>query len=125
MNHQILIIEDEPRIAMFLAKGLRHNGYCITIAQDGCEAWHLSTQDTFDLILLDIGLPDRNGLTLLKDMRDAGLHQPIMVLTAYDDPQYQQLSDRYGANDYLTKPFGFQDLLHRVNALICDTSSTN
>lgn len=121
MNQQILIIEDQPRIAMFIAKGLQHNGYCTTVAQDGCEAWHLSTQDTFDLILLDLGLPDRSGLSLLKEMRDAGLHQPIMVLTAYDDPTYQRLSDRYGASDYLTKPFGLQDLLHRVKALICET----
>ncbi|MGP1382086.1 MAG: response regulator transcription factor [Thainema sp.] len=115
---QILIIEDEPRIATFIAKGLRQNGHCITIAQDGCEAWHLSCQETFDLILLDLGLPHQDGLSLLKEMREAGLNQPIVILTAYDDPNYRRLSDRYGASDYLMKPFRFQDLLHRVEALI-------
>lgn len=117
--NQILIIEDEPRIATFIAKGLRHNGYGITVAQDGCEAWQLSIQDRFDLILLDIGLPNQSGLTLLKDMREAGLHQPVMILSAYEDPSYRQMGDRYGANEYLRKPFCLQDLLHRVKALIC------
>lgn len=115
---QILIIEDEPKIAAFIEKGLKQSGHFTTVAQDGCEAWALSCSETFDLILLDLGLPDQNGLELLKELRQAGMHQPVMVLTAWDDPAYRKMGDRYGASEYLLKPFRFVDLLQRVEALL-------
>ncbi|MBE9179807.1 response regulator [Oculatella sp. LEGE 06141] len=116
--NRILIVEDQPRIAAFLEKGLRQAGFITTVAQDGWEAWHLTSNEPFDLIILDLMLPDRHGFDVLQDLRHEGYHLPIMILTASDSLQNRELGFQYGANDYLMKPFKFSDLLERVRALL-------
>lgn len=116
--NRILIVEDEPRIAAFLEKGLRSQGFITTVAQDGCQAWHLSTSEVFDLILLDLALPDKHGLDVLRELRSEGNQQPVVILTAYDDSHYRELGFQYGASGYLMKPFKFNDLLGRIQSLL-------
>jgi DNA-binding response OmpR family regulator len=116
--NRILIIEDKPRIAAFLEKGLRVKGFTTTVSQDGCEPFHSAYGEVFDLILLDLNLPGQHGLDILKDLRTQGYDLPIIILTASDSLKNKELSFLYGANDYLTKPFKFADLLERVRALL-------
>ena len=112
--NRILIAEDEQRLASFLEKGLRANGYATAVASDGTSALTAASTEDFDLLILDIGLPDINGLKVLGQLRGRGEHLPVIILTARDD-----LSDKLagldgGADDYLTKPFRFEELLARV-----------
>jgi DNA-binding response OmpR family regulator len=116
--NRILIIEDEPRIAAFLEKGLRAKGFLTAIAQGGWEAWYLANNEEFDLVILDLLLPDRHGFDILQDFRSEGKQQPIMILTASDDPHHRAMGFHYGANDYLTKPFPFTELLQRIHGLL-------
>lgn len=116
--NRILIIEDEPRIAAFLEKGLRLAGFTTAVSQDGCELFPLGYGEPVDLILLDLVLPVRHGLEILKDLRNQGYERPVIILTASDSSRNKALSFLYGANDYLIKPFKFADLLKRVRALL-------
>lgn len=115
MNH-ILIIEDEPRIVAFLEKGLRAKGFSTTCAGNGKTALELALGDEVDLIILDLGLPDCDGMTLLEELRGQGLNQPIIILTARDDIYDKVAGFEAGADDYVTKPFRFEELLARVRA---------
>jgi two-component system, OmpR family, response regulator QseB len=113
MTH-ILIAEDESRIAAFLEKGLRSHGFTTTVAANGSEALHLVLTHSFDLLILDLGLPEKDGLTVLEDLRGQGQTLPVIILTARDDIHDKVIGLESGADDYVTKPFGFEELLARV-----------
>ncbi len=116
---QILIVEDEPRIAAFLEKGLQKHGYETAVAIDGEEAIQMVQKDVFDLLLLDLGLPIKDGWTVLKELQQHDQPVPaVIILTARADDADRSQSIRLGAKDYLTKPFRFNDLLDRVKAIL-------
>ena len=111
---QILIVEDEARIAAFIEKGLKAKGYNTTIAADGDSAIALALGCSFDLALLDLGLPGKDGLTVLEELRGQGLNFPVIILTARDDVMDKVAGLKGGADDYMTKPFSFAELLARI-----------
>ena len=118
MSIRVLVVEDEASIADFLLRGLREEGYSVEHAADGTTAWHALRTGEWDLVLLDWWLPDQDGLTLLQRFRQVGRRTPVLFLTARD-----AVSDRVrgldaGADDYLAKPFAFEELLARVRALV-------
>jgi DNA-binding response OmpR family regulator len=110
----ILIIEDEARIASFVAKGLRAEGHQTTIATDGEEGLDHALSGTFDLVVLDIGLPRLDGFELLEALRAQGSRVPVIVLTARDSVTDTVSALEGGADDYMPKPFRFAELLARV-----------
>lgn len=112
--HRILIAEDEPRIASFLEKGLRANGLTTAVAEDAHEALLLVQSQGFDLLILDLGLPGKDGLLVLQELRGQGEKLPIIILTARDDLSDKITGLESGADDYITKPFRFEELLARV-----------
>lgn len=114
MGERILIVEDEPGIASFLAKGLEGAGFDVTVTNCGCDGVKAATEHTFDLMLLDIGLPDIDGFTVLSRLRGQGCGLPIIVLTARTsvDDTVQGLNQ--GADDYVSKPFRLEELLARI-----------
>jgi two-component system, OmpR family, response regulator QseB len=114
--NRILIAEDEPRIATFIEKGLRSHGFVTSIAADAQEALLLAQGGAFDLMILDLGLPGKDGLQVLEDLRGQGESFPIIILTARDDIRDKVAGFEGGADDYLTKPFRFEELLMRVKA---------
>jgi two-component system, OmpR family, response regulator QseB len=111
---RILIAEDEPRLAAFLEKGLKANGYTTTVVGDGAAASVMANDDDFELLILDIGLPGKNGLEVLSDLRRRGQRLPTIILTARDDVSDKVAGLEGGADDYVTKPFRFEELLARV-----------
>ncbi|MEB3886393.1 response regulator transcription factor [Lyngbya sp. CCY1209] len=113
---RILIAEDEPRIAAFLEKGLRASGFTTAIAGSGREVIDKAIGNNFDLLILDLGLPDRDGFQVLKELRGQGENLPIIILTARDDITDKVAGLEGGADDYVTKPFRFAELLARVRA---------
>lgn len=117
MSVRVLVVEDEAEIADFLVRGLREEGFTVERAADGQDGWHRLSTETWDVILLDWWLPGTDGLTLLHRYRQAGGITPVLFLTARD-----AVSDRVrgldgGADDYLCKPFAFEELLARVRSL--------
>ncbi|MBW4464022.1 MAG: response regulator transcription factor [Pegethrix bostrychoides GSE-TBD4-15B] len=115
MTH-ILIVEDEPRIVTFLEKGLQSNGFVTTTVLDGAAAVPMALEGIFDLMILDLGLPKKDGLKVLEEIRGQGAQLPVLILTARDDIQDKVSGFESGADDYLTKPFRFEELLVRVRA---------
>jgi DNA-binding response OmpR family regulator len=113
---RILIAEDEARLASFLEKGLRSSGYTTKVVADGLAAAALATDEDFDLLILDLGLPGKDGLTVLRELRRDGQRLPVIILTARDDPADKVEGLEAGADDYLAKPFHFEELLARVRA---------
>jgi DNA-binding response OmpR family regulator len=111
---RILIVEDETHIFTPVQKGLRANGFITSIAATGQEAIDLAVDADFDLIILDLGLPDMDGWAVLKELRTRGEQMPIIILTARDDIHDKIAGLEGGANDYMTKPFSFQELLARA-----------
>jgi DNA-binding response OmpR family regulator len=118
--NRILIAEDEPRLASFLEKGLRSNGFVTTRAEDGARASLLARDDDFDLLVLDLGLPGKDGTDVLRDLRATGQRMPVIILTARDDVSDKVGGLEGGADDYVTKPFRFEELLARVRARLRD-----
>jgi DNA-binding response OmpR family regulator len=118
--NRILIAEDEPRLASFLEKGLRANGFVTTIAEDGAKASLMAQDDEFDLLVLDLGLPGKDGTQVLRELRSAGQRMPVIILTARDDVSDKVGGLEGGADDYVTKPFRFEELLARVRARLRD-----
>jgi two-component system copper resistance phosphate regulon response regulator CusR len=117
---RILIAEDEPRIASFLEKGLRANGFTTTVTDDGRDALDLADSDDFDLLILDIGLPGRDGFGVLRELRQRGRRLPVVILTARDSVEDTVAGLEGGADDYVPKPFRFEELLARVRARLRD-----
>ena len=111
---RILIAEDEPRIASFLEKGLRANGFSTTIVADGRAAAALARDSDFDLLILDLGLPTLHGLDVLKELRGRGERLPVVILTARDEVDITVAGFAGGADDYVTKPFRFEELMARI-----------
>ncbi len=114
----ILLVEDEPRAAQMVSKGLREQAYAVDVASDGDQALYLAAIGDFDLIILDIGLPRRDGLAVCRQLRDEGSDIPILMLTARDAVEARVEGLDSGADDYLTKPFDFGELLARVRSLL-------
>lgn len=112
--NRILIAEDEARLAAFVEKGLRKYGFDPTIATDGEEVLKLLTTQTFDLLLLDIGLPLKDGWTVLADLRQQRQKLPIIIMTAMSDNGNRDRALQLGAIDFMTKPFKFSELLERI-----------
>ena len=113
---RILIAEDEPRLAAFLEKGLRSAGHSTTVAADGIAASSMASDDDFDLLILDLGLPGKDGLDVLRELRGAGASLPVIILTARDDTSDRVQGLEAGADDYIGKPFHFEELMARVKA---------
>jgi DNA-binding response OmpR family regulator len=111
---RILIVEDEDRIASFLRKGLHSNGYSTSVAGSGEEALTLARTGDFDLMILDLGLPDIDGFEVLQRVRGRNRSMPVIVLTARDAVPDRVSGLEGGADDYVTKPFSFEELLARI-----------
>ena len=120
---RILVVEDEKRLASFLASGLRENGYAVDVAGDGEEAAYLGKTGLYDVILLDVLLPKQSGLEVLRQLRRADVHTPVLCLTSRDQPADKVAALDLGADDYLAKPFNFAELLARIRALLRRSST--
>jgi DNA-binding response OmpR family regulator len=117
---RILIAEDEARIVSFLEKGLRSGGYSTVAVATGADALALARDDSFDLLLLDLGLPGMNGHEVLRAMRARGENMPVVILTARDGVEDTVAGLQGGADDYVTKPFRFEELLARIRLRLRD-----
>lgn len=115
---RILLIEDEPGAAMMLAKGLREQTYAVDVAFDGEEAVYQASVNSYDLVVLDVMLPRKDGFAVCRELRAGGASMPILMLTARDGIQDRIVGLDLGADDYLTKPFDFHELLARLRALL-------
>ena len=115
---RLLVVEDEPKVASFIKKGLEAENYAVDVAPDGEEGLHLGASEDYDLILLDILLPKLNGYEVLKGLRDRGLRTPVIMLTARSALDDRVKGLDLGADDYLVKPFAFEELLARVRVLL-------
>jgi two-component system copper resistance phosphate regulon response regulator CusR len=118
--NRILIAEDEERIASFLEKGLRANGFTTAVAADGHEAVAMARSGDFDLLILDLGLPGRDGSDVLRELREWDRRTPVLILTARDSLTDKVAGLEAGADDYVTKPFRFEELLARVRVRLRD-----
>ena len=118
MSIRILIVEDEPDLADFLVRGLREEGFAVEHAADGENAWDVMQSGTWDLLVLDWWLPGVDGLTLLRRLRQSGGSVPVLFLTARDAVTDRVRGLDSGADDYLCKPFAFDELLARIRALV-------
>src|SRR5215472_3221797 len=118
MGIRILVIEDEDEIADFLVRGLREESFAVERAADGEEAWHYLSTRAWDVVLLDWWLPGVDGITLLKRFRQTNRTTPVLFLTARDAVSDRVRGLDVGADDYLCKPFAFEELLARVRALV-------
>jgi two-component system copper resistance phosphate regulon response regulator CusR len=114
--NRVLVVEDEPGFASFLAKGLRASGFTPTVVDDGERASLIARDDDFDLVLLDVGLPKKDGFAVLADVRRCGQQLPMIMLTMRDDLVDKVHGLTHGADDYVTKPFEFEELLARIHA---------
>jgi len=115
---QILVVEDEPKVGNALKEGLEGEGYDVTLARTGEEGFFHASTRTFDLIILDVMLPGRDGIEVLSTMRKQGARTPVLLLTAKDTIEDRVLGLDAGADDYLVKPFAFAELCARVRALL-------
>jgi len=118
---RILIIEDEDRIAAFIKSGLESHGYQVDVVNDGVEALQWAKYSSPDLILLDIGLPGKSGIEILNELRGTGNNVPVIILTARDSVSDRVSGLELGANDYMSKPFAFEELLVRIRLRLKDS----
>ncbi|HEY7195339.1 MAG TPA: response regulator transcription factor [Gemmatimonadales bacterium] len=121
---RILIVEDEVRVASFLEKGLRAAGFTTTSAHDGPGALALALSDEFDLVVLDLGLPGMDGVDVLRALRASERRVPVIILSARDELDEKIHGLELGADDYVTKPFSFEELLARVRARLRGTGTS-
>jgi DNA-binding response OmpR family regulator len=116
---RILVVEDDRKVASFIRQGLEEEGHAVEVAADGAEAIErVSDGSPWDLVVLDVMLPKRDGFSVLKSLRDDGLKAPVLMLTARDAVGDRVAGLDLGADDYLTKPFAFEEFLARVRALL-------
>ena len=115
---RVLIVEDEKKVAKALRDGLEAEHYDVSVASTGEEGFFLVNHESFDLVVLDLMLPRRSGLEVLKTLRKRGLHTPVLILTAKDTVDDRVHGLDSGADDYLVKPFAFPELLARIRALL-------
>ena len=115
---RVLVVEDEPRIAHFLAKALRLDGHEVVVAEDGEVGLFLGMTEAFDLAVLDLTLPGRSGLEVLAALHGAHPQVPVLMLTGRDDPDARRACERAGASDFLAKPLVVAELRERVRGLL-------
>jgi DNA-binding response OmpR family regulator len=114
---KILVIEDDRTVGQYVKRGLEEHGFHADLVDDGMEALRLASGGNYELLVLDLRLPGMTGLEVLRTLRDRGFTMPVLVLTAQDALDFKVTALRSGADDYVTKPFAFEELLARVEAL--------
>lgn len=115
---RILVIEDEKKVAAFIKRGLEQESYAVDTVYDGIDGQHYAEVNEYDAIILDIMLPGKSGMEVLKDIKAAGVTAPVLLLTARDTVEDRVKGLDLGADDYLTKPFAFEELLARLRVLL-------
>ncbi len=115
---RLLVVEDDKRVSSFVRRGLAAEGFIVDVAQDGREGFHLALDQSYDLIVLDVLLPHLDGLEVLAEIRRHGCQAPVLILSARDAVQDRIRGLNTGADDYLVKPFEFEELTARVRALL-------
>lgn len=115
---QLLLVEDDERIADFVQRGLKTEGFQVEVARNGYEAISRGSEGNFEVIILDLGLPDLDGQSVCERLRKLGVETPILMLTARDTVHDKVSGLRSGADDYMTKPFAFEELLARIEVLM-------
>jgi heavy metal response regulator len=115
---KILVVEDEKKVASFIQRGLEEEGFNVDLAHDGEEGLFMAETNPYSLILMDLMLPKKDGLTVLRELRDKGISIPVLCLTAKDTVDDVVSGFNSGSDDYLTKPFAFAELIARVRALL-------
>jgi len=123
-NMRILIVEDDPQVGSFVAKGFKESGFAVDRAQNGEDGLHLALTESYDAVVLDIMLPRMDGLAIIDRMRQTGVRTPVLILSARDKVEDRVRGIQTGGDDYLTKPFAFAELLVRVQALIRRSNQT-
>ena len=118
MYMKILVVEDEKKVAKFLQQGLQEEGYSVDVAFDGADGFTRASGNPYDLLILDILLPTKDGITVLKELREKEVNVPVLMLTAKSSTDDKVKGLDSGADDYLAKPFAFSELLARVRSLI-------
>ena len=114
---RILVIEDDPTVGQYVKRGLEEHRWAVDLATDGEEGERRASSEAYDLVVLDMRLPGKSGLDVLQSLRARGFERPVLVLTAQDAVDAKVATLRAGADDYVTKPFAFEELLARVEAL--------
>lgn len=115
---KVLVVEDEKKTAMYLRKGLTESGFVVDIAERGGDGLHLARAGNYDIVVLDIMLPERDGWSVLAELRRSGSQTPVLFLTARDAVQDRVKGLELGADDYLVKPFAFTELLARIRTIL-------
>lgn len=115
---KILVVEDEKKVAGFIKRGLEEDDYAVTVAHDGAEGLKQALTGEFSLVVLDVMIPKKDGLTVVKELREAGSAVPVLMLTARGTTEEIVSGLEAGSDDYLTKPFAFAELMARVRALL-------
>lgn len=118
MDMRVLVVEDEKKVASFIAKGLSEESYAVDVAYDGEEGAFFALENDYDIIVLDLMLPKLDGMEVLKKIREAKKSVPVLILTAKDSVEDIVAGLEGGSDDYLTKPFAFAELLARIHALL-------
>jgi len=113
----VLVIEDDPTVGDFIRRGLEEQRYRVSLVPNGEEGERIAASESFDVVILDMRLPGKSGLDVLQSLRARGFETPVLVLTAQDSVDAKVRTFRAGADDYVTKPFSFEELLARVEAL--------
>lgn len=115
---RLLVVEDDSKVAGFLEQGFQEEGFAVEVARDGLAGYARGREGSFDLILLDYMLPGQDGPAVVGALRREGVGTPVLMLTARDDPRDIRSAMEAGADGYITKPFRFDDLLDRIQALL-------
>lgn len=115
---RVLVVEDEKKVATFIKKGLEEEGYEVVVAYDGADGLKKLIASKFDLLITDVMLPKKDGLTLVKDIRDADQHIPVLMLTAKNTTEDIIAGLNAGSDDYMVKPFAFEEMTARVRSLL-------
>jgi two-component system OmpR family response regulator len=115
---RLLIVEDEPKMARVLRRGLEEEGYAVDTSADGVDGLHMASENEYDAVVLDVMLPELDGVEVCRQMRERGRWAPVLMLTARDATSDRVRGLDAGADDYLTKPFSFEELLARLRALL-------